>query len=84
MNLLMDIPVNQEIRYTPSFLELAANFWIQYLALLIPSYFIIYELILGNAFRTRILDSRISSEIAHSQRDDGPNGKKKISQRYDF
>ena len=63
IDLMMDIPLNQEIRYTPSFLELAANFWVQYIALLIPSFYIIYQTILGNAFRVKILDSKVSSEI---------------------
>ena len=55
----MDVPVAQHIKYNPSFLEQSIEIWIQYLALLIPSLYIIYEVILGNAFRKNVLNSKI-------------------------
>jgi len=63
ISLLVDVPVNQQIRYSPSFLEKMIELWIQYLALLIPSYLIIYVSILGFGFRSKILDSKTWSEV---------------------
>ena len=63
LDLLIDIPVNQQVRYKPSFLEKASQFWTQYVALLVPSLYIIYDVILGGGFRRKILASRVSSEI---------------------
>lgn len=59
----MDIPINQQIRYTPSKIELFNNLWVQYVALLIPSVYIIYEIILGNSFRHKVLSSVVKSDI---------------------
>jgi len=66
IDLLIDIPVNQQIRYRPSFLEKGSQFWTQYIALLIPSLFVIYDVILGGSFKRKILSSRVSSDIKHA------------------
>jgi len=66
IDLLIDIPVNQQIRYRPSFLEKGSQFWTQYIALLIPSLYVIYEVILGGSFKRKILSSRVSSDIKHA------------------
>ena len=83
IDLLIDIPVNQQIRYRPSFLEKASQFWTQYVALLIPSLYIIYDVILGGSFKRKILGSRVSSEIKHAAvgSADGSTASKR---RYDF
>jgi len=83
LDLLIDIPVNQQVRYKPSFLEKASQFWTQYVALLVPSLYIIYEVILGGGFRRKILSSRVSSEIkrASSGRSTGMDQDKR---RYDY
>ena len=63
IDLLIDIPVNQQIRYRPSVMEKGSQFWTQYIFLLIPSLYFIYETILGYSFKRRILASKISSDI---------------------
>jgi hypothetical protein len=55
IDLLMDIPVNQVIKYTPSFLEKATQAWTQFLAIGVVSYFVIIYLFLGTAFESSIL-----------------------------
>jgi hypothetical protein len=60
---MIDIPVNQQILYTPSLMEKGTQFWNQYIFLLIPSLYIIYENILGYSFKRRILSSKVSSDI---------------------
>jgi len=80
LDLLIDIPVNQQIRYRPSFLEKGSQFWTQYIALLIPSLYVIYDVILGGSFKRKILSSRVSSDIKHpSAGSAGANAR-----RYDF
>lgn len=37
--------------------------WVQYLALLIPSLYIIYSLILGFSFKNKVLDAQMKNEI---------------------
>ena len=80
ISLIMDVPLLQEFRYTPSFLENLTLGWCQYLAILIPSLAIIYELILGGAFKRKILNSKIWSEIKKAQ----PSGFHNKPERYDF
>lgn len=48
-------------------MERFIEFWTQYVALLIPAVYIIYDKLLGDAFRKRILDSKIWSELKHSE-----------------
>lgn len=67
IKLQMDVPILQELRYTPSFLENMTLGWTQYLALLIPAWFIIVEVILGGAFKRKILNSKVWSEIKKAQ-----------------
>jgi hypothetical protein len=66
LDLMLDVPVNQIIRYKPSFLEKVTIFWVQYLALLIPSLFINYYIILGSGFERKIIPSSIRSDIKHA------------------
>ena len=67
INLVIDIPKNQRIRYTPNFSEQLMNFLVQYVGLLIPSVYVIYELMLGYGFRRNVLKGKISSEIKQEQ-----------------
>lgn len=69
INMLIDIPSNQQIKYSPTFLEKSLQFFIQYLALLIPSAYIIIDLILGGGFRRKILRAREFSEIKNGSSD---------------
>ena len=55
LDLIMDVPIHQPIKYSPNFLEKSNTLWYQFLALFIPSYFIIFKIILGGAFRRKIL-----------------------------
>lgn len=82
VNLLIDVPVSQSIRYSPSFLEKMSQLWIQYVALLIPSLYVIYFTILGGAFERKILQSRVQSEIKHSQME--ASKKSQLKMKYDF
>jgi len=67
LKMLIDVPVLQQIRFSPTFLQKASQCWTQYMALLIPSVYIFYEVILGGAFKRKILNSKIWSEIKRSQ-----------------
>jgi len=69
IDLLLNVPVSQQIRYKPSFLENTSEFWIQYLALLIPAFYVNYYLILGAGFKRKIIPSFVWSEIKQAQRD---------------
>ena len=80
INLLMDVPILQEFRYNPSFLENLTLGWTQYVSILIPSLIVIYELLLGGAFKRKILNSAVWSEIKMAQSHDF----KSKSERYDF
>ena len=53
----------QEIVYVPTTLESLKIAWIQYIALLIPSLYIIYYLILGFAFKNKVLDAQVKNEF---------------------
>jgi len=63
IDLLMDIPVNQQIRYTPNILDLYTTLWIQYISLLILTAYVIYVRILGSGFTEKVLSSTVRSEI---------------------
>ena len=65
VELIMEIkiPLQQEFVYVPTVLESLKIAWIQYLALLIPSLYAIYYLILGFAFRNKVIDSQIMNDI---------------------
>mmetsp|Transcript_6810 Transcript_6810/g.11478 ORF Transcript_6810/g.11478 Transcript_6810/m.11478 type:complete len:85 (-) Transcript_6810:7-261(-) len=84
----MDVPAAQEIRYKPEFYSQAIQFWVQYLAVLIPIYYVFYEKLLGNAFRKNILESRVVSEIvkpvnSHDSQQSTASSQFKLC-RYDF
>jgi Transmembrane protein 231 len=57
------IPKQQEIIYKPTTIESLKMAWIQYLALLIPSLWVIYKCILGFAFSNKVLDAQIKNDI---------------------
>jgi hypothetical protein len=57
------IPLQQEFVYVPTVLESLKIAWIQYLAILIPSLYAIYYLILGFAFRNKVIDTQIKNDI---------------------
>jgi hypothetical protein len=63
IDLLMDIPVNQQIKYTPKILDLFTTLWIQYISLLILTSYVIYVRILGSGFTEKVLSSTVRSEI---------------------
>ena len=77
----MDIPVNQEIRYTPNMLDLFTTLWIQYVSLLLLTVYVIYERILGSGFREKVLSSTIRSEIKRAMITTGEKIKNK---RFNF
>lgn len=66
IDLLIDIPKNVKIRFTPNSAELTVKFLIQYIALLIPAWYIFFELWLGWGFRRNLLRSKVVSEIKHA------------------
>ena len=57
MELDIRVPSLQQIVYVPGVLESLKIAWIQYLALLIPCLWVIYKLILGFAFKARVLEA---------------------------
>lgn len=63
IDLLIDIPRNWKIRYSPNSMELVVRFLIQYIAMLIPSIYLFYEIVLGWGFRRNLLRSKVTSEI---------------------
>ena len=81
--MILDVPTNQQIKYNPEFLEKFIEFWTQYIALLIPAVYIIYDKILGNAFRKKILDSKVWSELKHQDLKDDV-GNNTLKHKYDF
>jgi len=82
--MIMDIPPNQQIKYNPEFIEKFVALWTQYIALLIPAVFIIYDMILGNAFRNKILNSKIWSELKHAHIENSSKCTTTLSAKYDF
>ena len=60
---VIKVPSMQEINYVPTTLESLKIAWIQYIALLIPSLYVIYWLIIGFAFKNKVLDARVKNEI---------------------
>ena len=67
IRMLIDVPVLQQIRYSPTFLQKASQCFTQYMALLIPSVFFFYEILLGGALKRKILSSKVWSEIKRAQ-----------------
>lgn len=59
----ISIPAQQEIIYEPTVLESIKIAWIQYVALLIPSMYIIYFIIIGFAFKNKVFDSQVRNDI---------------------
>ena len=65
MNLEMTIfvPFMQEIVFIPTVLESLKRAWIQYIAFIIPIMFVVYHIILGQAFKSKILNAGIRNDI---------------------
>lgn len=82
INLQLDVPLQQHIKANKSFFAKIVTIWIQYIALLIPSYFVLYDFFLGGAFRRRILHSIEWSELNYVNRISGR--KQSIQDKYDF
>ena len=59
----MDVPQNLKILYRPDSADLIVKFLMQYIAVLIPSLYLFYDLMLGWGFRRNILKSKVISEI---------------------
>ena len=60
---MIKVPSMQEINYVPTTIESLKMAWIQYIALLIPSLYAIYWLIIGFAFKNKVLDAQVKNEI---------------------
>ncbi|TNV84409.1 hypothetical protein FGO68_gene16267 [Halteria grandinella] len=63
ISFMIKVPSMQEINYVPTTLESLKMAWIQYIALLIPSLYVIYWLIIGFAFKNKVLDAQVKNEI---------------------
>lgn len=81
IDLLMDIPVNQQIRYTPNILDLFTTLWIQYVSLLCLTAYVIYVRILGSGFAEKVLSSTVRSEIKRAMTN---TGEKIKNRRFNF
>ena len=57
------IPQMQKIVYVPTVLETIKRAWIQYLAILIPIFFLVHKVILGLGFKLKILKAYESNDI---------------------
>jgi len=51
------IPGAQEVIYTPIMIERMKEAWVQYVALMIPCVYIVYFLIVGFAFKSKVLEA---------------------------
>jgi len=80
VNLGMRVPKNQEIKYSPAFLEKTVELWTQFVALLIPVYFVVVYLLLGTAFEKKVISSKEWSEVKQARGE----YKRGINHRYDF
>ena len=63
ITLKMQVPYQQRIRIKLPLLETFKQAWIQYFSFFILGYFIIYEVLLGYAFKHNILETSTISEI---------------------
>ena len=80
---MMDIPPNQVIKYTPSFLEKATQAWTQFLAIGVVSWFIIVYCFLGNAYERSILHTQEWSEYTQAATKTEPT-RNTLRQKYNF
>jgi len=51
------VPGAQEVLYTPIVMERLKEAWVQYVALMIPSVYVIYFLIVGFSFKSKVLEA---------------------------
>ena len=76
IELHLDVPKSQEIIVKSNFIQKALTMWNQYIAILIPSFIVIWYLILGSAFKRNIIESREWDEISDARKQ---NSDSKIS-----
>lgn len=62
----MSIPLYQEVLYQMPLLEAIKISWVQYLAILIPIFMIVYYGFFWTAYRHRIVDAAISDDVTMS------------------
>eukprot|EP00826_Nyctotherus_ovalis_P017479 TRINITY_DN15152_c0_g2_i1.p1 TRINITY_DN15152_c0_g2~~TRINITY_DN15152_c0_g2_i1.p1 ORF type:complete len:305 (+),score=76.94 TRINITY_DN15152_c0_g2_i1:99-1013(+) len=55
LDLTLHIPTHQEVAYDPSMQEMLKNGWLQYLYLLIPIYFAVYEIVMWALVRYKVM-----------------------------
>ena len=61
----MKVPKFQPIRYTPNVLQSLIEMFIQYVAVLIPTVYILYSTCLDFAFNRKVLYHKEASEIEY-------------------
>ncbi len=57
IELKLRVPLNQPVHYVPGMVEMLKTAWIQYMYILIPVYFVIYELLLWLVVRFKVVPS---------------------------
>ena len=86
----MKVPEFQPIRYSPNILQSLIELFVQYLAILIPTVYILYYSCLDFAFNRQVLYHKETSEIEYMLNiDNGPQaeyakGSKTLTSRFDF
>jgi hypothetical protein len=63
----MKVPQEQKIRVRMEMLETIKEAWIQYISFFVLIFVIIYQVILGYAFRHNMMDSTVVSEVHTSK-----------------
>lgn len=57
------IPTREQIKYVPSVLETMKYAWIQYLALFIPIFIVLYYGLLGFTLRAQIFETTVIDDL---------------------
>lgn len=55
IDLTLHVPTHQEVAYDPSMQETLKNAWLQYLYLLLPVYFVVYEVVMWALVRYKVV-----------------------------
>ena len=89
ITLQMKVPEYQQIRYVPNELQSLIEMFAQYLAVLIPVIYVLWNVCLHFAFNRRILAHKEVSEIEHMLKteDKGARysqGSRVLTSRFDF
>jgi hypothetical protein len=66
LDLQIRVPKLQRIIHWTNILETLKFAWIQYFALLIPTFYVVYYFILGVAFRNRALSSTVTNDLGNA------------------